>query len=117
MNIGYRLSAFGFLASDKPKIDGNFGFKDQWLALLWVRDNISAFGGTIAIATNVGARATGVDYMRAREPRGYTAFGLVCGYVMSRRRGYKKHAYTHQITLSCRSALRPSATPPCIAPP
>ena len=45
MNIGYRLSAFGFLASDEPKIDGNCGFKDQWLALLWVRDNISAFGG------------------------------------------------------------------------
>ncbi len=45
MNIGYRLSAFGFLASDEPKIDGNFGFKDQWLALSWVRDNIKAFGG------------------------------------------------------------------------
>ncbi|PIL23205.1 hypothetical protein GSI_14514 [Ganoderma sinense ZZ0214-1] len=45
VNIGYRLSAFGFLASDEPKIDGNFGFKDQWLALQWVRDNIKAFGG------------------------------------------------------------------------
>ncbi|KAI0760613.1 carboxylesterase [Fomes fomentarius] len=45
VNIGYRLSAFGFLASDEPKIDGNFGFKDQWLALSWVRDNIKAFGG------------------------------------------------------------------------
>ncbi|KAH9888028.1 carboxylesterase [Cubamyces lactineus] len=45
VNIGYRLSAFGFLASDEPKIDGNFGFKDQWLALLWIRDNIKAFGG------------------------------------------------------------------------
>ncbi|RPD60223.1 carboxylesterase [Lentinus tigrinus ALCF2SS1-7] len=45
VNVGYRLSAFGFLASDEPKIDGNFGFKDQWLALLWIRDNIKAFGG------------------------------------------------------------------------
>ncbi|KAI1785950.1 carboxylesterase [Ganoderma leucocontextum] len=45
VNIGYRLSAFGFLASDEPKIDGNFGFKDQWLALQWVRENIKAFGG------------------------------------------------------------------------
>ncbi|KAI0667255.1 carboxylesterase [Trametes maxima] len=45
VNIGYRLAAFGFLASDQPKIDGNFGFKDQWLALLWIRDNIEAFGG------------------------------------------------------------------------
>ncbi|TFK87554.1 carboxylesterase [Polyporus arcularius HHB13444] len=45
VNVGYRLSVFGFLACDEPKIDGNFGFKDQWLALLWVRDNIKAFGG------------------------------------------------------------------------
>lgn len=45
MNVGYRLSAFGFLACDEPKVEGNFGFKDQWLALLWVRDNIAAFGG------------------------------------------------------------------------
>jgi len=47
VNIGYRLSAFGFLACDEPRIEGNFGFKDQWLALEWIRDNISAFGGKI----------------------------------------------------------------------
>ncbi|KAH7890931.1 Alpha/Beta hydrolase protein [Phlebopus sp. FC_14] len=45
VNIGYRLSVFGFLACDEPKIDGNFGFKDQWLALLWIQENIAAFGG------------------------------------------------------------------------
>jgi hypothetical protein len=46
VNIGYRLSAFGFLACDEPKISGNFGFKDQWMALEYIRDNISAFGGS-----------------------------------------------------------------------
>jgi len=45
VNIGYRLSAFGFLACDKPRIEGNFGFKDQWMALEWVYENIYAFGG------------------------------------------------------------------------
>lgn len=45
VNIGYRLSAFGFLACDEPKISGNFGFKDQWSAMLWIRDNIASFGG------------------------------------------------------------------------
>jgi carboxylesterase type B len=47
VNIGYRLSVFGFLACDMPIIEGNFGFKDQWVALEWIRDNIGAFGGTI----------------------------------------------------------------------
>ncbi|KZT66242.1 acetylcholine esterase, partial [Daedalea quercina L-15889] len=45
VNIGYRVSVFGFLASDEPKLSGNYGFKDQWLALLWIRDNIERFGG------------------------------------------------------------------------
>ena len=46
VNVGYRLSAFGFLACDEPKISGNFGFKDQWLALEYIKDNIAAFGGS-----------------------------------------------------------------------
>ncbi|TEB33306.1 alpha/beta-hydrolase [Coprinellus micaceus] len=45
VNIGYRLSAFGFLASDKHGLSGNYGFKDQWLALEWVKDNVASFGG------------------------------------------------------------------------
>ncbi|RDB18578.1 hypothetical protein Hypma_000327 [Hypsizygus marmoreus] len=45
VNIGYRLSAFGFLASDKPQLMGNYGFKDQWIALEWIKENIAAFGG------------------------------------------------------------------------
>jgi len=45
VNIGYRLSAFGFLASEKPNLTGNYGFKDQWLALEWISANIEAFGG------------------------------------------------------------------------
>ncbi|KAL1745249.1 Alpha/Beta hydrolase protein, partial [Schizophyllum fasciatum] len=45
VNIGYRLSAFGFLASDEPDLHGNYGFMDQYLALEWIRDNIEAFGG------------------------------------------------------------------------
>ncbi|KAK7031470.1 carboxylic ester hydrolase [Favolaschia claudopus] len=45
VNIGYRLSAFGFLASSQPEISGNFGFKDQWLALVWIKENIDSFGG------------------------------------------------------------------------
>ena len=64
VNIGYRLSAFGFLASDKPKVDGNFGFKDQWLALLWIRDNIKSFGGSVISLT----RSHVLNAVHARKP-------------------------------------------------
>ncbi|KAF7317742.1 Carboxylic ester hydrolase [Mycena kentingensis (nom. inval.)] len=45
VNLGYRLSAFGFLASDSPPISGNFGFKDLWLGVSWIKEHINAFGG------------------------------------------------------------------------
>ncbi|KAK0459277.1 carboxylesterase [Desarmillaria tabescens] len=47
VNMGYRVSAFGFLACEAPGVNlkGNYGFKDQWVAILWVKDNIEAFGG------------------------------------------------------------------------
>ena len=50
VTLNYRLGALGFLAGVKDKktgeeINGNFGILDQILALEWVRDNISAFGG------------------------------------------------------------------------
>ncbi|KAG9313242.1 Alpha/Beta hydrolase protein [Chiua virens] len=57
VNIGYRLSVFGFLACDEPKIDGNFGFKDQWLALQWIQENIEAFGGDPANVQLTGLSA------------------------------------------------------------
>ncbi|KAG7085378.1 hypothetical protein E1B28_002941 [Marasmius oreades] len=45
VDIGYRLSVFGFLASKEQGLTGNYGFKDQWVALQWTRDNIRSFGG------------------------------------------------------------------------
>ncbi|XP_055704615.1 esterase B1-like [Phlebotomus papatasi] len=43
----YRCGALGFLSSDDPEIGvpGNAGLKDQVMALKWVQQNISAFGG------------------------------------------------------------------------
>ncbi|KAK9417605.1 putative Carboxylic ester hydrolase [Seiridium unicorne] len=49
--IGYRLNIFGFLAAKELEAEsggqsaGNFGLWGQRLAMHWVKENISAFGG------------------------------------------------------------------------
>ncbi|OCF41074.1 hypothetical protein I317_05085 [Kwoniella heveanensis CBS 569] len=43
--LGHRVSVLGFLGCEEPAVSGNFGFKDCWLGLEWVRDNIKSFGG------------------------------------------------------------------------
>lgn len=51
VTINYRLGPFGYIAhpalsADDPRgVSGNYGLLDQVAALIWVRDNIEAFGG------------------------------------------------------------------------
>ena len=51
VTLNYRLNLFGFLGGEELARDsadggsGNFAYKDQRLAMQWVRDNIAAFGG------------------------------------------------------------------------
>jgi len=48
VSLNYRLSAFGFLGSKQAHDAGatNIGFRDQRLALRWVKENVAAFGGS-----------------------------------------------------------------------
>ncbi|KAK9341933.1 Alpha/Beta hydrolase protein [Lipomyces starkeyi] len=47
VSINYRLSGFGFLASEEIRHAGglNAGIQDQRLALKWIKENIAEFGG------------------------------------------------------------------------
>lgn len=57
VSVSYRLGVFGYLS-------GNLGLLDQLVALRWVRDNISAFGGDPANVTAFGQSA-GADSVYA----------------------------------------------------
>ena len=45
--MNYRLGPLGFLSTGDGSMSGNFGLKDQALAIQWVKTNIAAFGGEI----------------------------------------------------------------------
>jgi para-nitrobenzyl esterase len=61
VSLNYRLGALGYLSlaalRDEGSPSGNQGLLDQRLALEWVRDNISAFGGDPSNVTIFGESA------------------------------------------------------------
>lgn len=62
VTVNYRLNIFGFPGA--PGNINNLGFRDQRLAVEWVRDNAAAFGGDSSKITIFGQSSGGVavDY-------------------------------------------------------
>lgn len=71
MVASYRLGAFGFLASEDLREDnskngddgvGNYGIRDQIVALEWIQHYIHSFGGDSNNVTVFGESAGGSMY-------------------------------------------------------
>ena len=73
----YRLGPFGFLGSSQlaaltgDKSTGNYGLQDQRAAMVWIQDNIEAFGGDInrvmLFGESAGAGSTAAHLVSPRS--------------------------------------------------
>jgi juvenile-hormone esterase len=57
VSVQYRLSVLGFLSTGDANASGNFGLKDQAMALQWTKKNIEYFGGDANRITVFGQSA------------------------------------------------------------
>ncbi|XP_063697587.1 esterase B1-like [Culicoides brevitarsis] len=66
VTFNFRMGAFGFLSlkDETLEVPGNAGMKDQVMALRWIKENISYFGGNSDCITIVGhsSGASSVHY-------------------------------------------------------
>ncbi|KAL1122256.1 hypothetical protein AAG570_003661 [Ranatra chinensis] len=61
VSAAYRLNVFGFLCLEDAEGRGNVGLLDQYLVLVWIRQNIEAFGGDPHQVTIMGHSAGAVS--------------------------------------------------------
>uniref|UniRef100_A0A6P7FVP3 Carboxylic ester hydrolase n=1 Tax=Diabrotica virgifera virgifera TaxID=50390 RepID=A0A6P7FVP3_DIAVI len=71
ITVSYRVGPFGFLATDDLSSPGNYGLKDQNLALQWIRKNIKYFGGdpnrVTIMGTSAGAASVTYQFMSPKS--------------------------------------------------
>ena len=88
VTTNYRLGPLGFLryTGNNAAIEGNFGIQDQQLAMRWVKQNISAFGGDPEKITlfgeSAGAMSVGLHLFSVPSSKGLFRAALMESNIM-----------------------------------
>lgn len=61
VSVNYRVGPYGFLTTGDDVARGNYGLWDQTLALQWVQEHITSFGGNPKNVTIFGTSAGGAS--------------------------------------------------------
>ncbi|XP_059514392.1 bile salt-activated lipase-like [Myotis daubentonii] len=61
VTFNYRIGLLGFLSTGDANLPGNYGLRDQHMAIAWVKRNIAAFGGDPDNITIFGESAGGAS--------------------------------------------------------
>ncbi|EDW79284.1 uncharacterized protein Dwil_GK25474 [Drosophila willistoni] len=68
VKISYRLGPLGFISAEDKDLSGNYGLKDQHLALKWIKQNIVHFGGepenVLVLGHSAGGAAVHLQMLR-----------------------------------------------------
>ncbi|KAJ8937804.1 hypothetical protein NQ314_011710 [Rhamnusium bicolor] len=103
VTVSYRLGPFGFLSTGDSVIPGNYGLKDQNMAMKWVQKNIGYFGGDPAKVTIFGqsSGAVSVGYqIVSKQSKGLFRGAIQQSGAVLTPHGYQRRAKDFAYTLA-----------------
>ncbi|XP_055305807.1 carboxylic ester hydrolase-like [Sitodiplosis mosellana] len=87
VSMNYRVGVFGFLPLALPEYSGNMGLKDQQLAMQWVKEHISAFGGDpnriLLSGQSAGAASVGFHILNKKSRKLFNRAYAMSGSAIS----------------------------------
>lgn len=117
INFNYRVGLLGFmshpeLTAEQGGHSGNYGYLDQNLALRWIRDNVSKFGGdpnkVVLTGQSFGAGSVAAQYTSALSKGLFQAamFSSACGFTTQGQNTPQTLAEAEQTGLEAQRRLK-----------